>query len=78
MGIPVHQRSLKSAEVKACMMSGAYLMIMLVDKARLGSWLPWAPDAGAANPEMAGYTGAHSAAPLATLPPQRVDRALGS
>lgn len=60
VGIPVHQRSLASAEVKACMMSGLYLMIMLVDKARLGSWLPWAPDcaaAAAAQPDLTGYIG---------------------
>lgn len=37
-GIPVHQRSLGSAEVKACMMSNLYLMLMLVDKSKLCSW----------------------------------------
>ena len=63
MGIPVHQRSLASAEVKACMMSGLYLIIMLVDKQRLGSWLPWAPNqaAGAAQSVAAAYTGALNA-----------------
>lgn len=58
VGIPVHQRSLKSAEVKACMMSGLYLMIMLVDKVRLGAWEPWAVDPyGGHSIKKPSYTG---------------------
>ena len=44
MGIPVHERSLKSGEVKACMLSGLYVMIMLVDKSKLGDPWPWSPE----------------------------------
>ena len=59
VGIPVHERSLKSAEVKACMLSGLYVMIMLVDKSRLGGPWPWSPDACPALYETkASYTGA--------------------
>ena len=44
MGIPVHERSLKSGEVKACMLSGLYVMIMLVDKSKLGDPWPWSAE----------------------------------
>jgi len=59
VGIPVHERSLKSGEVKACMLSGLYVMIMLVDKSKLGDPWPWSPDS---CPALTGakpsYTGA--------------------
>lgn len=57
-GIPVHQRSLGSAEVKACMMSNLYLMLMLVDKSKLGSWSPTWGDS--AYSDKHSYTGARA------------------
>lgn len=57
-GIPVHQRSLGSAEVKACMMSNLYLMLMLVDKSKLCSWSSaWG---NSAYSDKHSYTGAHA------------------
>ena len=61
VGIPVHERSLKSAEVKACMLSGLYVMIMLVDKSKLGAPWPWSPDSAALYGTKPSYTGARHA-----------------
>ena len=61
VGIPVHERSLKSGEVKACMLSGLYVMIMLVDKSKLGDPWPWS-SSPESSPALVGakpsYTGA--------------------